>query len=62
MKREPGLDKFEGWKWKGWYHHVAMVMLAFCYLMLLRAEEGSSGEKLPTLPQICREILCTYVR
>jgi len=62
MKREPGLDKFEGRKWKGWRHHVAMVILAFCYLMLLRAEEGSPGEKLPTLPQIRRETLRIYVR
>jgi len=62
MKRELGLDKFEGRKWKGWHHHAAMVMLAFCYLMLLRVEEASPGEKLPTLPQVRREILRIYVR
>ena len=39
-----------------------MAILAFCYLMLLRVEEGSSGEKLPTLPQVRTEILRIYVR
>lgn len=62
MKRELGLDEFEGRKWKGWHHHAAMVMLAFCYLMLLRVKEASPGEKLPTLPQVRREILRIYVR
>jgi len=62
MKRELGLDEFEGRKWNGWHHHASMVMLAFCYLMLCRVEDVSPGEKLPTLPQVRREILRIYVR
>ena len=62
MKGELGLDKFEGRKWKGWHHHAAMVMLAFCYLMLMRVGEALPGEKLPTLPQVRREMLRIYVR
>jgi SRSO17 transposase len=62
MKSELGLDDFEGRKWKGWHHHAAMVMIAFCYLMLLRANGDSSGEKLPSLPQVRREMARLFVR
>ncbi|MFQ5885262.1 MAG: IS701 family transposase [Thermoplasmata archaeon] len=60
MKGELGLDDFEGRKWIGWHHHAAMVMIAFSYLMLLRVEGNTSGEKLPTLPQVRREMLRIY--
>lgn len=62
MKSELGLDDFEGQKWKGWHHHAAMVMIAFCYLMLLRLGGNPSGEKLPTLPQVRREMARLFVR
>lgn len=29
MKEEPGLDRFEGRGWRGFYHHCAPVMPAF---------------------------------
>lgn len=62
MKRELGLDEFEGRKWQGWHHHVAMVMIAFCYLMLLRVEGNPSGDKLPTLPKVRREFAYIFFR
>lgn len=62
MKGELGLDDFEGRTWRGWHHHAAMVMIAFCYLMLLRVEGIPPGEKLPTLPRVRVELARLFVR
>ena len=49
MKEELGLDHFEGRSWRGFHHHVCLVMLAYGFLALeqLRAEDvtRSSREK-----------------
>jgi len=34
MKRELGLDHFEGRSWQGWHHHVTLVAMAYAFLML----------------------------
>jgi SRSO17 transposase len=62
MKGELGFDEFEGRKWRGWHHHAIMVAIAFSYLMLLRINESSPGQKLPSLPQVRRELLRIYTR
>ena len=36
MKRELGLDHFEGRSWQGWHHHVTLVTLAYSFLVLER--------------------------
>jgi len=36
MKRELGLDHFEGRFWQGWHHHVTLVALAYAFLTLQR--------------------------
>jgi len=36
MKRELGLDHFEGRSWQGWYHHVTLISLAYSFLVLER--------------------------
>jgi SRSO17 transposase len=65
MKEELGLDHFEGRSWRGFHHHVTLVMLAFGFLALeqLRekerpAEPGGKGHKTPrlTLPAIRRAL------
>ncbi|WP_449224632.1 IS701 family transposase [Aquisphaera giovannonii] len=40
MKEELGLDQFEGRSWRGFHHHVCLVMLAYGFLALeqLRAK------------------------
>jgi SRSO17 transposase len=54
MKEELGLDHFEGRSWRGWHHHVSLVMLAHAFL---RLEQGRTGKKQRwTLPQTRREI------
>lgn len=61
MKEELGLDHFEGRSWRGWHHHVTLVMLAHAFL---RLEQKRCGKKVSwTLPQTRREIqrlLCTW--
>ena len=62
MKREVGMADFEGRKWLGWHHHVAMVILAFSFLCLLRILEGDDSGPLPTLPKVRREFLWLYTQ
>ncbi len=53
-----GLDSFEGRSWKGWHHHISMVLLAFAFLSLLRAEaQPGSGDRLPSLRTIARAVV-----
>lgn len=62
MKGELGLDDFEGRKWRGLHHHIAMVIIAFCYLMSLRVEDFSIWMDLPSIPQIRREVTRLFYR
>jgi SRSO17 transposase len=36
MKDELGLDHFEGRSWRGWHHHVALVLVAYAFVVLRR--------------------------
>jgi SRSO17 transposase len=49
MKEELGLDHFEGRSWRGFHHHVCLVMMAYGFLALeqLRAasDPGKPGKK-----------------
>ena len=49
MKEELGLDHFEGRSWRGFHHHVCLVMLAFGFLALeqhrARRERPRPGKK-----------------
>jgi SRSO17 transposase len=49
MKEELGLDHFEGRSWRGFHHHVCLVMLAFGFLALeqhrARREQSRPGKK-----------------
>ena len=61
LKEELGLDHYEGRSWKGWHHHVTLVMMAHAFLTLetLRNKKPSGW----TLPRTRREIqrlLCTW--
>lgn len=49
-----GVDRFEGRTWRGWNHHVTMVLLAYAFLSRLRAEEPDRTR--PTFPQTAREV------
>ena len=44
LKDELGLDHFEGRSWRGWQHHVTLVMLAYAFLVLRRRQHrGKRG-------------------
>jgi SRSO17 transposase len=49
MKEELGLDHFEGRSWRGFHHHVCLVMLAYGFLALeqlrARRDPGEPGKK-----------------
>jgi SRSO17 transposase len=42
MKEELGLGHFEGRSWRGFHHHVTLVLLAYAFLASLR-RAGTSG-------------------
>ena len=46
MKEELGLDHHEGRSWRGFHHHVCLVMLAYGFLALERDRE----ERDPAVP------------
>jgi SRSO17 transposase len=43
LKRELGLDHYEGRGWRGWHHHVTLVSVAYGFLVLetLRSKNNS---------------------
>jgi SRSO17 transposase len=43
MKSELGLDHFEGRSWRGFHHHVCLVMVTFGFLALERRRAASEG-------------------
>lgn len=36
LKDELGLDHFEGRSWRGWHHHVVLVLMAYAFLQNVR--------------------------
>ncbi len=55
-KQELGLDRFEGRTWRGWHHHASMVLLAYAFVSLQRAERRAATP-LPTFPAVVRLIV-----
>ena len=43
LKDELGLDHFEGRSWRGWHHHVVLVLLAYAFLQDLRRQRVKKG-------------------
>lgn len=43
LKDELGLDHFEGRGWRGWHHHVTLVLLAYAFLVLRRRSRRKKG-------------------
>lgn len=49
-----GLGDFQGRRWDGLHRHIALVMLAYSFLALMRWREVPS---VPTLPEVHRRVL-----
>jgi SRSO17 transposase len=45
LKEELGLDHFEGRSWRGFHHHACLVLLAYGFLKLERAQQRSAAER-----------------
>jgi len=61
MKRELGLDHFEGRSFQGWHHHVTLVAMAYAFLMFLRlGNKKTSGLTLPALRRWLQKLLLMY--
>jgi SRSO17 transposase len=43
LKDELGLDHFEGRSWRGWHHHVVLVLLAYAFLQHVRRNRVKKG-------------------
>ncbi len=44
LKEELGLDHYEGRRWRGWQHHVTLVLLAYAFLVFRRRiRRGKKG-------------------
>jgi len=43
LKDELGLDHFEGRSWRGWHHHVVIVLLAYTFLQDVRRRRAKKG-------------------
>ncbi|HEY5864400.1 MAG TPA: IS701 family transposase [Candidatus Tectomicrobia bacterium] len=52
-KGEGGLDEYEVRGWRGWYHHLAMVLLATTFLLTIQqawGEKPAGGDHSPDQP------------
>ena len=49
-----GFDRFEGRTWRGWHHHITMVLLAYAFLATLRATPST---RLPTIPAVAKALV-----
>jgi SRSO17 transposase len=55
-KQVLGLDHFEGRTWKGWHHHVTIVLLTHAFITTERAARGAAA-RLPSFPEVARELV-----
>lgn len=54
-QRETGLDQYEVRKWKGWYRHITLSMLALAFFVVqrIRKKEPKTEELIPlSMPEI----------
>ena len=57
VKQVLGLNQFEGRTWKGWNHHVAVVLLTYAFIATQRAAHGAAAESLPPFSQVARALV-----
>ena len=50
-KGETGLDQYEVRKWKGWYRHITLSMLALAFLAVQRARKKRASNRRAYSPQ-----------
>ncbi|MFC6720695.1 transposase [Natrialbaceae archaeon GCM10025896] len=55
-KQVLALDQFEGRSWKGWHHHVTMVLLTYAFVAAERAAHGAAARP-PPFPKVARTLV-----
>ena len=50
LKDHVGLDHFEGRGWRGWHHHMTLVMVAFGFVLLERLRQAKKGDPCRAFP------------
>lgn len=55
-KQVLGLDQFEGRSWKGWHHHVPIVLLTYAFIAAERAVQGAAARP-PPFPAVARALV-----
>lgn len=55
-KQVLGLDQFEGRSWKGWHHHVTIVLLTYAFIAAERAAHGAAARP-PPFPKVARDLV-----
>jgi SRSO17 transposase len=48
MKGELGLDHFEGRSWRGWHHHIPVVLCCYAFVVAERLRHFSSSARRPS--------------
>ena len=59
-KGEVGLDHYEVTKYRGWYHHITLSLLALAFLKAVQREWGKNGAP-ASVPEI-RQLLEVVMR
>lgn len=56
-KQVLGLDRFEGRSWRGWHHHITMVLLAHAFIATIRAENTSGRAPRASFQTVVRAVV-----
>lgn len=56
-KQVLGADEFQGRSWKGFHHHLAVVMLAHAFIAEQRLRTGTDGMGLDTFKDVARRLV-----
>lgn len=59
VKGTPSLDEYEVRSWRGWQHHITLVLLAGAFLLTLQQEWGKNMPRTtrPQISRVLRELL-----
>ncbi len=55
-KQVLALDQFEGRSWKGWHHHVTIVLLTYAFIATERAAQGAAARP-PPFPAVAKNLV-----